>query len=246
MKLYIAFSISGLPGSGSTTCGRNLAKTLGLNLPYYAGGAARCLAELREQIGEETICTMYRDHNEACEDSCGRGKLKEMVADMMISGHIPSRPNIAAEYASFPPEFDFVIDEVQRELLAREHTAVHEGRMVPHLVRQIKDAGQAPINKLFVKIFCTATEEERMQRLQKRDEYSTVPLERIKSETDQRLETERTRYRALYGIENHVALEHFDIVLDTTLLSPDGTLVQLLQRIEDLYPGLLAPYLQNR
>lgn len=234
----VAFSISGLPGSGSTTCGNNLAATLGLGKPYYSGGAARCLSQKREEIGEEPIVAMYHD-------SQGRIKLRAMIAEMMVIGAIPARPRIADEYATFPEEFDFLIDEVQKEILEQEHVAVHEGRMVPHLVAQLRSEWRAS-DKIFIRIFCVADGDERMRRLKNRDEYKDKPIDHIKTETRRRLATEQERYRNLYGVQDHTALEHFDIVIDTTRLSKEETLHEALRGIENLHSGLLAQFLPEK
>lgn len=235
----VAFVFSGLPGSGSTTGGKNLARLLDLGEPYYSGGAARCLAQKREEIGEEILCQMYRDENG------GREKLEAMIAGMMVAGEIPARPLLDQEYATFPPEFDFVLDGVQRRLLEEEQAAVHEGRMAPHLVKQIKDLGRAA-DKVFIRIFFVADEEERVRRLNGRDEFKDQAPEFIRERTAKRLATERARYRELYGIENHVASEHFDIILDTTHFSKEETLQELLRRIEGLHPGLLAQFIPEK
>lgn len=240
MGKIVALSVSGEPGSGSTTCGRWLGIKLGLGQPHYSGGAARCLSQKREEIGEQAIVQMYHD-----KDRDGRSRLRAMIANMMTAGNVPPRPNIAAEYATFPPEFDFIIDEVQEELLGREASAVHEGRMVPHLAEKVKSFGRVP-NKIFIKIFCVAEEEERVRRLKNRAEYKDMPPEQIKRETQERLATEQRRYRELYGIEDHIGLRHFDIVVDTTHLSPEEVLQETFRRIEDLHPGLLAQFIPEK
>ena len=240
MQKRVAFSVSGQPGSGSTTAGKILAKTLGLGDPFYSGGTARCLAQKRDEVGEKEIVQMYRDGKGE-----GRKRLRAMIASMMTTGSVPPRPNIATEYATFPPEFDFIIDEVQEELLEHGASAIHEGRMVPHLAKKIQDAGRAP-GKLFVKIFCVADETERTRRLKNRAEYKDTPPEQIKRETQERLATEKKRYRELYGIEDHVDLSHFDIVVDTTRLLPEEVLREMLQKIEELHLGLLAQFIAEK
>ncbi|GEM_PF-3837231 len=229
----VGFSISGLPGSGSTTTGKDLAKVFGLPPPFYSGGVARCLAEKRERMGEKALVAMQK------------GFLKAVIVDMMRTGEVPPRPNIAADYATFPREFDLLIDEVQQELLEHESTKVHEGRMVPHLVKRLQDEGRAA-DKLFIKIFCIAEAEERIRRLQTREEYRGMTLDYVRQETEKRLAIERRRYQELYSVEDHIHLGHFDIIHDTTLFSPEEGLVELLRKVENLHPGLLAQFIPEK
>lgn len=229
----IAIAVTGYPGSGSTTFGKNIAKVLGFPPPFYAGSVVRCLAEKIEENGRNTVLAMPKK------------ELRAMVAEMMRSGRVPLRPNIAEEYARFPQELDRLIEEIQFDLLKEEAIGVHEGRMAAHLVRQLKTAGEAP-DKLFIRICCVAEEEERMKRLKSRDEYGGKSIEEVRQESNARLATERVRYKELYGIDDHLAAEHFDFVVDTTHFSREENLARALAEIERLHPGLLAQFIPEK
>lgn len=229
----IAIAVTGFPGSGSTSFGKNIAKALGFPPPFYAGGVVRCLAEKIEGMGRDALLALPKD------------ELKSTVMEMMRSGRVPPRPNIGEEYVRFPHELDLLIEEIQLDLLRDEVVGVHEGRMAAHVVRQLKTAGEAP-DKLFIRICCIAEEEERIRRLKNRDEYQEKPFEVVRQESAERLATERERYRKLYGVADHLAPEHFDIVVDTTHFSQEENLGRVLREIESLHPGLLAQFIPEK
>ncbi len=64
-----------------------------------------------------------------------------------------------------------------------------------------------------------------------RQGFDTV--EKIVESITRRLESERKRYKELYGIEDHTSPAHYDLVIDNTL--PENTKERVPQIISDAY-----------
>src|SRR3989344_18135 len=92
--------VTGYPGSGSTSLGKNLVRVLDWGTLYYSGGLVRCLIREIEEHGlEETLKLSVE-------------KTKQIVK----SGEVPLQPNISAAYRDFPAELDRLVDDVQMEI----------------------------------------------------------------------------------------------------------------------------------
>jgi cytidylate kinase len=214
--------VTGYPGSGSTSLGKNLARILRWEPLYYSGGLVRRLTlEIEERGLEETL------------------KLSVAQAKQMVkSGEIPLQPNISSAYRDFPDELDLLVDNVQLELLETEEVGVHEGRVAPHLVAKILREGKVP-DKIFIKICCVVESFIGALRQQKREENKNKAISQILQETEKRLKWERDRYLKLYGIQDYFHPDHFDIIIDTSRLMEEETLKYALREIDKFHPGFL-------
>lgn len=226
----VGIVITGYPGSGSTSLCQNLASEFGQPRHYYAGGAIRWLTRLIEDEGESAVLE--------------RISIKD-IRRAIETGDIPLQPNISQAYRDFPPELDKRLDEAQEELLWEKDFGVHEGRIAPYLVRRLRREERA-LDKVFFKILCTVEERVGAKRQGHRQENQGKSVEQIVQETRDRLRWERERYRRLYGIEDHLDLPHFDLIVNTTLLSEAETCLAALTGIEERHPGLLAPHLKEK
>lgn len=223
----IGILVTGYPGSGSTTLGKNIARELGWPLPYYSGGIVRWLAEKIEKQGRETFLSKTDE---------------EIVLEISIalkSGEIPNRPSIAEEYKTFPPRLDLLVDSIQEKLIEDLDRGVHEGRLAWFFAKKLREEGRAA-DKLLISICCVVDPLVGAERQGKRPENSGKTIRQIFQETEERLSHERKRYFELYGITGHLARTNFDIVIDTTDLLQEGACALAFHEIDGRHPRLFS------
>lgn len=219
----IGITITGFPGSGSTTLGNSIAEKLGWPRPFYSGGVVRWLIGEIERRGREALLKMSSVE----------------ILDAMERGKIELQPELFKKYHVFPKEFDQMVDAVQKELLAEKQVGVHEGRTAWFFAKTLHSEGRAP-DKRFINILCTVQPEIGALRLLMRPEYKNTAktAAEIVMESAGRVKIERERYKELYDIEDHLNHSHFDIVIDTTNLTQDEACSFALQELKRLYPIL--------
>jgi predicted cytidylate kinase len=124
------------------------------------------------------------------------------------------------------PTLEKSIDADQERLMLTKDDYVVEGRIAPFQ--------KCAFKAINVKI--TASLEECARRLAKKTENSGKSLGTIEKDLKERIETERARYFGLYGIEDHLADDRFDIVIDTTNMDTDKNedivLKKVLEQLE--------------
>lgn len=100
-------------------------------------------------------------------------------------------------------------DEYQVELAKKEDNFVVDSRLGFHFIPNA------------VKIFLKVDEEESAKRVfedQRKDEEKKNNIEAVKEMLGKRVESDRERYLKYYNV-NHLDLNHYDFVLDTTSLT---------------------------
>ena len=221
----VGILVTGYPGSGSTTLGKNIARELGWPLPYYSGGVVRWLAEKIEKLGRKNFLAKTDE------------QITQDIVAALKSGEIPNRPSIAEEYRTFPPRLDLLVDSIQEKLIEELDCGVHEGRLAWFFAKKIRKEERAS-DKIFISICCVVDPVVGAERQCKRPENArkTIPL--VLQETSERLSHEQRRYFELYGIIDHLALTNFDIVIDTTDLLPKEVCARAFHELDHRYPGL--------
>ncbi|QQG45720.1 MAG: hypothetical protein HYW89_02270 [Candidatus Sungiibacteriota bacterium] len=222
----LGITVTGFPGSGSTTFGKKLAKKLNWPPPYYSGGVIRWLTAKIEEVGREMVLAMP----------------PQEVTRAMESGLINPQPRLTQAYAEFPPELDRLVDWVQMEFLEKKDCGVHEGRIAWFLAKKLHEEGRA-LDKIFINICCVVDPQVGALRQLERAENSGKTTESILEDTEKRVLVEQGRYDGLYGLKNHLAPDNFDVVIDTTELDALGVLWRALQLIDRIRPKLLSPHL---
>lgn len=119
------------------------------------------------------------------------------------------------------PDREKAVDKTVAETLALKDCLLVEGRMAPFW----------PTNFKKVNMLLTVEFAEGVRRELKRPENAGKTFEEMSELSRQRLENERSRYLSLYGIENHLDPKHFDVVIDTTNLSPEQVVERALLEI---------------
>ena len=125
------------------------------------------------------------------------------------------------------PEAELEIDNRQEQLMLSKNNLVVEGRMAPFL-----KAGFPTCN-----ILITVDSHEGAKRSLSRGENIGGSIEEMMAQTKERLEAEKTSYFKLHGVEDYFGPKHYDIVIDTTKLTPNEVYNRI---VEQLVPRLNA------
>lgn len=118
------------------------------------------------------------------------------------------------------PELERSVDERQAKLMREKDNQVVQGRVAFHFAKQ------SPFR--VVNVFLGVCPEVGAERMKSRPAYGGKTLEEIAAITARRVGLERERYRALYGIENHLDPKHYDLVLDTSSLTENEAYMGVL------------------
>ncbi len=122
------------------------------------------------------------------------------------------------------PDFEREIDRAQEDLMMTYDNLIVNGRMAPWL-----KCGFKAVNiKLAVDLA------EGAKRIKDRPENSGLAVEEIVRISKRRMATEREHYRKLYCIDDHLADDQFQIIIDTTDLDASGTLKEALEKFRSL------------
>ncbi len=122
---------------------------------------------------------------------------------------------------SSDPAVERKVDEELAALMRTENNLLVEGRMAP-----FQETPQKSINILLL-----VSPEEGARRERLRPENNARSMEEMMVYTKERIENERHHYYSLYGIEDHFDRGRFDIVIDTTTVSPDEVFTIVLQEL---------------
>lgn len=126
------------------------------------------------------------------------------------------------------PRTDKIVDDYQKKLGETEDNIIVDGRLSWYF-----------IPKSF-KIFLTVSSEEGARRVyeaclhgQRASESDEFSSEQFVLESNQRrMESDQKRYQQYYGVDPYLP-EHYDLVIDTTNLSPEETFANLIEAISE-------------
>jgi cytidylate kinase len=119
------------------------------------------------------------------------------------------------------PGIEIQLDERQAKILREERFVIAEGRMAPFMAPEVRK----------IKLLLVVHPQVGAHRQMLRAENQGLSFSRVFRKSQKRIETERERYRSLYGIPNHFDPFCFDIVIDTTNLTIDGMCEKAARRI---------------
>lgn len=129
------------------------------------------------------------------------------------------------ESGEVPEELDKQFDEEIKNKLEREPNIVYEAHLGGFIAKELKDT---------FKILCTASEEEALTRAAKRD---GITFEESKRNAQERRESNKEKFKRIYGVENYLKIEYFNLAVDTTNLSPEQVLERALKEINEQNPS---------
>jgi len=120
---------------------------------------------------------------------------------------------------------DEEIDLFQKEMGKNENNFILESRLAWYLVPNS------------IKIKFDADEDERMKRIstddsKRRIAYKRESFEKTKQKTRKRARAHQERIFEIYGIEDMMANNNFDFVIDTTNLTPDEVFDEIWEYIQ--------------
>ncbi len=122
------------------------------------------------------------------------------------------------------PELEKSVDSKQEDIMKAKDNLVVEGRIAPFQASPFQT----------INILLTVDLREGARRELLREENKERSLEEMIALTRERVKNEEDHYFSLYGIKNHLGKEHFDMVIDTTALSPDAVFETASRRVTQM------------
>jgi cytidylate kinase len=200
-------AISGLPGSGSTTVSKLLAKRLGFD--HFSPG--RVFKDAGKGVLQKQ--PYFPIFNSLCLE---RG----INLEIPTKAHNDSEAALALWNTGLGKSkvFHEAIDELQK-ILATNGNIIIDGKLSLFML---------PSSKL--KIWLTASQSERIIRSAKRDGLILQEAQRIIPEREINEETE---WKSIYSFDYKAQQSLADIVIDTTEKSPEEIVISILACIKD-------------
>ena len=121
------------------------------------------------------------------------------------------------QVSHLPDEVHLEFDCSQKDLLQTETNAIIEGRLSGWLGRGLEDV---------YKVFCYANLETRINRYMNRDNTS---WDKAKKDIDDRDSKDVEKFKAIYAIADYRDPGFYDLILDTSSLSPVALAMTTLQ-----------------
>ena len=122
------------------------------------------------------------------------------------------------QYVKENPEYDIKLDEMQKKYGEENDNFVLESRLGWYFVP----------DSFKVKLICD--EEIRLKRVVERDGGDIFEA---KHDEKMRLESIHGRYKKLYDIDDFEDDSHYNLIIDTTNLSPEEVVEKILEAIKD-------------
>ena len=143
------------------------------------------------------------------------GVFRKLAAERNLS--------LEAFYASIAndPDIERAVDAETQRIINEKENLVIDSRIAPFQKTKF----------LAVSILLTVSPEEGARRELLRPENSRFTLEEMMRITQERLADEKRSFKKLYGIDDQFEPSKFDIVLDTTDLSPDEEFTAVMEQL---------------
>lgn len=207
----IAIAISGLPGAGSTTTAKLLAEKLKIEF-FSPGQLFKDIA--KGKIEQQKYFPFFKE---------ALKKRDIVLPNFSAENDSEAAKNLWQTEIGKNPHFHEILDELQIKL-ANLANIIIDGKL--SLIK-IKNAN--------LKIWLTASLEERAKRTAERDELAYVEaLELVKN----RQEIEREEWKKIYSIDYFEQEKIADLIIDTTKLSP--------QEVIEIISDKLIAYQSNK
>ncbi|MBI2021595.1 cytidylate kinase family protein [Candidatus Daviesbacteria bacterium] len=119
-----------------------------------------------------------------------------------------------------PEELDRKIDMGYQKKMQDEKNIIFESHLAGWLAKDFQDV---------FRILCVTDEKVKMDRASRRD---GITIEEAKRHAKKRSESYSEKFARLYGVKNHLDPKLFDLVIDTTNLTPEQVLNHVLKSIK--------------
>ena len=181
MTKKFSIAIDGPAGAGKTTQAKALAKALGF-VYVDTGAMYRALAVyMRDKPMEQVPAALAEVQLRATWDEKGNQRMSINGVDVTDLLRTPEISRLASDISAIPEVRDFLL-ETQREI-ARENNVVMEGR----------DIGTVILPDATLKIFLTASLDERAWRRSRQLEPGTYLLSSVKKDIERRDRNDSSR-----------------------------------------------------
>ena len=181
MTKKFSIAIDGPAGAGKTTQAKALAKALGF-VYVDTGAMYRALAVyMRDKPMEQVPAALAEVQLRATWDEKGNQRMSINGVDVTDLLRTPEISRLASDISTIPEVRDFLL-ETQREI-ARENNVVMEGR----------DIGTVILPDATLKIFLTASLDERAWRRSRQLEPGTYLLSSVKKDIERRDRNDSSR-----------------------------------------------------
>ena len=181
MNKKLSIAIDGPAGAGKTTQAKALAKALGY-VYVDTGAMYRALAVYMQDEELEDVSEILSEVNlQASWDEKGNQRMSINGVDVTDRLRTPEISRLASDISAIPEVRDFLL-ETQREI-ARENNVVMEGR----------DIGTVILPDATLKVFLTASLDERAWRRSRQLEPGTYLLPSVKKDIERRDRNDSSR-----------------------------------------------------
>ena len=181
MNKKLSIAIDGPAGAGKTTQAKALAKALGF-VYVDTGAMYRALAVYMQDEELEDVSEILPEVNlQATWDEKGNQRMSINGVDVTDRLRTPEISRLASDISAIPEVRDFLL-ETQREI-ARENNVVMEGR----------DIGTVILPDATLKVFLTASLDERAWRRSRQLEPGTYLLPSVKKDIERRDRNDSSR-----------------------------------------------------
>lgn len=202
----VVIAISGMPGAGSSSVGKLLAKQL--NLQFFSMG------QLFKDIGSGVVKT--KKYYPIFKGLCDAGNLK--IPEFSSANDSQGAVNLWNSEFGKSEKLHKIIDRLQQEL-AQQGNIVIDGKLA---LRMLPNAE--------IKIWLRAGIEERAERAAMRDKIS---IEEAKKFIENREKVEREEWKKIYGFDYFEQEKEADWIIDASTASPEDIKDEIIEHLED-------------
>jgi predicted cytidylate kinase len=119
-----------------------------------------------------------------------------------------------------PESIDRKIDDEFLEKMKSDSRTIFESRLAGWQARDIREV---------FKVLCTVDKEEALNRVSKRDLSNNEEAEHTIEKRERGL---AEKFEKLYGVTDYLNPQYFDLVVDTTTLTPEEVLEKVLEKLQ--------------
>lgn len=205
MKL-VTIAVSGMPGAGSSSIGRSLAKLL--DMQFFSMG------QLFKDIGTGVVSK--RQYYPIFKALCDKAELE--IPNFTAKSDSHAVVNLWNTEFGSSKKFHKIIDRLQQELALKGNIVI-EGKLALRMVP-----------KADIKIWVSASIEERAKRESQRDSISLEEAERI---LKKREEKERKEWKTIYGFDYFEQKDDADLVIDSSQMNVPAIVDEIVEHLEE-------------